>query len=77
MDFIPFVHVDVFFSTQIRATDEDSGINGKISYAITSGNTGNVFSIKSDGNLTVERNLDRESLQQYHLKINAIDSKYD
>ena len=51
-------------------------MNARLSYAIISGNTGNVFAIKPDGNLTVERTLDRESVQIYQLKINAIDSQY-
>ena len=61
---------------QIKATDRDSGLNARLSYAITSGNNGNAFAIKPDGNLTIERNLDRESVEKYQLKINAIDSKY-
>lgn len=65
----------MLFNLQIKAIDDDSGLNAKLSYAITNGNNGNVFGINSDGNITVERNLDRETVPKFLLKISAIDSK--
>ena len=51
-------------------------MNARLSFAIVSGDVSNAFGIRSDGNLTVERSLDRESVEQFQLKINAIDSMH-
>ena len=51
-------------------------MNAKLSYSIVSGNDGRAFGIKSDGRVTIERGLDRESVQNYQLKINVVDGKY-
>lgn len=47
---------------QVDATDEDADLNAALSYTITGGNTGDVFSISSDdGQVTVKTPPDREN----------------
>ena len=50
------------FVFQVDATDVDADLNAALSYTITGGNTGEVFSISSDdGRVTVKTPPDREN----------------
>lgn len=56
------------------AVDHDRGENARISYSITSGNVGNVFSIEPDlGIIQVARELDLTTANEYTLYIKATD----
>ena len=59
----------------VHAVDEDSENNfGLVTYEITDGNVGGVFSIgPTDGQIVVVRNLDRESVDAYRLVVTATD----
>ena len=60
---------------EIRATDQDEGMNAMIQYSITGGNTRQVFHIDSvSGQLFVEVPLDYEDKTDYRLQIKAQDS---
>ncbi len=56
------------------ASDADSGSNGEIRFAITSGNAENAFAIDSiSGALTVNNDIDRETTTSFTLRIQARD----
>lgn len=56
------------------AIDHDKGENARITYSITSGNVGNVFSIDPDlGIIQVARELDLSATNEYMLYIKATD----
>lgn len=56
------------------AIDHDKGENARITYSITSGNVGNVFSIDPDlGIIQVARELDLSAASEYMLYIKAVD----
>lgn len=58
----------------VYATDQDQDANGRVSYAITSGNTGNAFEINNQtGMITVKGVIDRENIKQYSLTVQAED----
>lgn len=57
----------------VVANDIDSGLNGQISYSITSGNIRNKFSINSNTGELTAKPLDRESNAKYQLTITAQD----
>ncbi|XP_069129376.1 protocadherin Fat 4-like [Argopecten irradians] len=57
----------------LTATDEDSGLNGEVTYNITSGNSEGKFGIFPDGRLYLARMLDREKKDHYKLTITAKD----
>ncbi|CAG9820098.1 unnamed protein product [Phaedon cochleariae] len=57
----------------VRAEDLDSGPNGDILYTITSGNTGNKFSIDVKSGELTARPLDMESQFKYFLTVTARD----
>uniref|UniRef100_A0A8C8R7D8 Neural-cadherin n=1 Tax=Pelusios castaneus TaxID=367368 RepID=A0A8C8R7D8_9SAUR len=58
----------------VRATDEDSGLNGDMIYFIQSrSDPYRQFTIDPDGHVTVANTLDREVIQQYNLIIQASD----
>ncbi|XP_073729673.1 cadherin-23 isoform X1 [Misgurnus anguillicaudatus] len=60
----------------IKATDADSGSNGKVEYSITGGDLKNEFVISSvEGELRVRRDveLDRETISYYNITITAKD----
>ncbi|XP_068675919.1 protocadherin Fat 4-like [Montipora foliosa] len=58
------------------AVDADEGLNAAISYNIFSGNTGSAFSVDpNSGVLSTARELDRETIAQYSLKITATDGR--
>ncbi|XP_047440816.1 protocadherin Fat 2 [Mugil cephalus] len=59
---------------QFKATDGDSGFNGKLVYAISSGNEDGCFSIDTfSGDLQIVCPLDRESKEFYILNITVYD----
>lgn len=63
-------------STVLRAftVDHDKGENARVTYSITSGNVGNVFSIDPDlGIIQVARELDLSTATEYTLYIKATD----
>ncbi|KAA0718279.1 Cadherin-23 Otocadherin [Triplophysa tibetana] len=60
----------------VRATDADSGSNGKVEYSITEGDMKNEFVVSSvEGELRVRRDveLDRETISYYNITITAKD----
>lgn len=59
----------------VRARDLDTGSNAEIRYSITNnGGVNSVFRIdQSSGSITVDRSLDRESVQEYSLTVQASD----
>ena len=60
---------------KVQAQDGDSGLQGLVSYSITSGNEDNSFLLdSSDGTLTLRRLLDHEVLSQYSLTVRASDN---
>ncbi|XP_063532868.1 cadherin-related tumor suppressor [Cydia strobilella] len=67
------VHVGTSVVT-ISATDLDSGLNGKLTYNITSGDDAQDFYIASNGTMYTARLLDRETLPIYYLVVTAKDS---
>ncbi|XP_055990500.1 protocadherin Fat 4 [Sorex fumeus] len=58
---------------QVRAADQDSGLNGEIVYSIAEGNVGGAFGIFPDGQLYVQTELDRELQDRYVLVVVASD----
>ena len=60
---------------KVQAQDGDSGVQGLVSYSITSGNEDNSFLLdSSDGTLTLRRLLDHEVLSRYSLTVRASDN---
>ncbi|XP_034473872.1 cadherin-related tumor suppressor [Drosophila innubila] len=61
----------------VRATDEDSGPNGMLRYAIAGGNERGDFSVNErTGAITIMQPLDYDLLQGYHLNITVEDLGY-
>lgn len=59
----------------VQAQDGDSGVQGLVSYSITSGNKDNSFLLgSSDGSLTLRKLLDHEGHSQYSLTVRASDN---
>ncbi len=59
----------------VTATDADSGDNGKVSYAILSGDRHNQFAVDAiSGRVTVASALDREMVSSYVLEVAAVDA---
>lgn len=59
----------------VQAQDGDSGVQGLVSYSITSGNEDNIFLLDSnDGTLTLRKLLDHEEHSQYSLTVRASDN---
>ena len=62
------------WSTVVTATDRDIGSNAAITYSITGGDTGGVFTIDADsGNITVTGMLDPEESSSFNLTVQATD----
>jgi len=58
----------------VYAADQDQEANGRVSYAITSGNTGDAFEINNQtGMVTVKGVIDRENIKEYSLTVQAED----
>ena len=58
----------------VEANDADSGVLGEVTYSITNGNTGDVFTIDSmTGLVSVNNDIDRETTDSYTLVVSAID----
>ena len=73
----PSVILKVSSQPVIRATDSDSGTNGKVIFSLVSENGGAVTSFEigeNDGVLKTKVDLDREKNETFSLKINATDS---
>ena len=61
----------------VSATDLDSTTNQVISFNIAAGNLGNTFEIDSRfGDVILARSLDRETVSEYDLTIEAVDGGY-
>lgn len=58
---------------RVLAKDADSGNNGKITYHITDGNTKDAFEIDRRGLIKTKNKIDRESIDYYHLIVEAVD----
>ena len=58
------------------ATDDDIGVNQNLRYSIIGGNTGGVFDITTEGNITVLQSPDRESIMdgRFTLTIQVADA---
>ena len=56
----------------VSASDPDTG--DTLSYTITAGNTGNVFAIDGNGNITTTTALNYETLNSYNLTVAVTDS---
>ncbi|XP_026833139.1 fat-like cadherin-related tumor suppressor homolog isoform X3 [Drosophila erecta] len=71
------VNEDIFVGSKIldiKATDEDSDINGLVTYNIEKGDNIGQFSIDpKNGTISVSRPLDRETIPHYTLEIQACD----
>ena len=60
---------------KIEAKDYDIGWNAQISYEIISGNDDGTFHLdKSNGQISLHKELDREKVDKYVLKIRAVDN---
>jgi protocadherin-16/23 len=60
---------------KLDAKDRDIGWNAQISYEIISGNDDGTFDLdKSNGQISLHRELDREKVDKYVLKFRAIDN---
>ncbi|KAK3849672.1 hypothetical protein Pcinc_041926 [Petrolisthes cinctipes] len=61
---------------QIKASDADSGINGRVRYTFDGGNDGRgAFSVdETSGIIRTTRQLDREAVDKYHLVALAVDN---
>ena len=58
----------------VEAEDADAGILGEVQYSIVGGNAGNVFRINSStGLISVEGDIDRESVTSFTLQVRAQD----
>ncbi|KAK1798051.1 hypothetical protein P4O66_000550 [Electrophorus voltai] len=60
---------------QVVGHDDDSGLNGHLSYSLSGGDEEGCFSLTSSGQLRLARTLDREARDHYVLLITAIDSE--
>lgn len=61
--------------TVVKADDADAGINSIVTYSIIDGNEGGHFVIsQTTGQITLDRQLDRETVDFYELTILATDS---
>ena len=59
---------------QVTATDLDDGQNALLKYSIIGGNTGNAFAINpEDGQIYLQKSIDREKQDSYKLIIRAQD----
>lgn len=59
---------------QVKASDMDSGDNGKVLYKIERGDRHHQFHIEEDtGYISVAGNLDRETISSYVLEIISVD----
>ncbi|CAD5114675.1 DgyrCDS3721 [Dimorphilus gyrociliatus] len=59
---------------EMKASDQDSGINARLNYVIESGNYENQFGLFPDGQLYVKKALDRELKADYKLIVRVNDN---
>ena len=58
----------------VKATDKDSGINGRLTYSITNGNGNSAFTVDATtGVVSTRARLDRELIPKYVLRVSASD----
>ncbi|XP_063865139.1 LOW QUALITY PROTEIN: cadherin-related tumor suppressor-like [Scylla paramamosain] len=57
----------------VSATDQDSGLNGRLEYTISGGDEKDQFSISPNGTITTKAPLDREDQSFYNLVVRASD----
>ncbi|XP_062556840.1 cadherin-89D isoform X3 [Armigeres subalbatus] len=64
---------------KVRATDEDLGMNGNVSYLLLAEDDAKIpFSISPlEGTIRVSGEIDRESIASYHFKVLASDNNFD
>ena len=63
-----------WFVVKVNATDSDSGLNSKLLFTLTSGNTGSAFTINSTtGVITTANSLDYEKNSFYSLEMSVQD----
>uniref|UniRef100_T1JHZ3 Uncharacterized protein n=1 Tax=Strigamia maritima TaxID=126957 RepID=T1JHZ3_STRMM len=61
----------------VKATDQDRGLNGKVTYQIINGNHDQVFAIdENTGVVRIVKGLDYEVMQDYILNITAMDGGF-
>ena len=58
------------------ATDADTGDNAEISYYITKGDSFSHFFIRRTGEISVNKELDRERISEYDLEVSATDGAH-
>ena len=64
-----------FLSSQVTATDLDSGENGRITYSISASTAPGLFAIDTvNGDVTLQGPLDYESQSSYTLTVKAKDN---
>jgi len=62
---------------KVRASDADSGANGRLRYSIVSGDSDANFAIDNDGELKVSTALDYERRNNYRLTLRVEDGGAD
>lgn len=71
-------HQNIIICQQVSATDIDDGLNGRVRYSISSGDTNRDFSIAEDtGVVRVAKNLNYERKSRYLLVVRAEDCAGD
>ena len=58
----------------VKANDNDSGLYSKLTFTITSGNEGGLFTVNSTtGRVTLVQSLDRETIDNHQIEVKATD----
>lgn len=70
---LPSANIILRFTSYTNWVIFFSGDNGKIAYAITSGDEKGDFNIASNGTIATKRSLDRETQSIYNLVVTATD----
>ena len=58
---------------RLSATDDDHSVNSALTFSILEGNVNNTFSISSNGVITLQNRLDKETMASYALRVYAFD----
>ena len=64
----------IFFEIYYQLLPSCTGLNGKISYSIVSGNDNNVLDVSDNGTIFTTKLLDREEKAYYLLLVKATDA---